>query len=170
MPAHNCPSAPCRARCLPPAAAAGASAAPPLVARACSCPPLHAPPAGGLHLLPLQGSKRDWHGRTLCFAGQEAAAAAKAGRPLDLRCVGARIDAGTRCCEGAQAAQPLVPNAETHTPFSSPPCAPAGVYNALPDPLTAFAADVKYVCSLYQVGRTSRRADWRIAWPSGSPG
>lgn len=30
----------------------------------------------------------------LCYGGQAAAAAAKVGRPLDLRCVAARIDAG----------------------------------------------------------------------------
>jgi hypothetical protein len=31
-----------------------------------------------------------------------------------------------------------------------PPRAPAGVYSALPSPLAAFAADIRYACSLYQ--------------------
>lgn len=67
----------------------------------------------------IQGSKlKKGDGRMLCYGGQAAAAAAKWGRPLDLRGVAARID--------------------------------AGVYTALPDPVAAFSADVKYAASLLQ--------------------
>ncbi|KAL4854865.1 Methyl-CpG-binding domain protein 2 [Chlorella vulgaris] len=59
-------------------------------------------------------------GRVLSYGGQAAAAAAKFGRPLDLKCIAARID--------------------------------AGVYCALPQPLAAFASDLKYACSLVQAG------------------
>ncbi|EFN52450.1 hypothetical protein CHLNCDRAFT_54503 [Chlorella variabilis] len=67
----------------------------------------------------IQASKmKKGDGRVLCYGGQAAAAAAKFGRPLDFKCIAARVD--------------------------------AGVYTALPDPLAAFAADVKYAASLYQ--------------------
>jgi hypothetical protein len=43
----------------------------------------------------IQASKlKKGDGRVLCYGGQAAAAAAKFGRPMDLRCVAARIDAG----------------------------------------------------------------------------
>ncbi|KAL4421600.1 hypothetical protein ABPG75_010891 [Micractinium tetrahymenae] len=69
----------------------------------------------------IQASKmKKGDGRVLSYGGQAAAAAAKWGRPLDLRGIAARID--------------------------------AGVYTALPDPLSAFAADVRYAAQLVQAG------------------
>ncbi|KAL4450242.1 hypothetical protein ABPG77_010911 [Micractinium sp. CCAP 211/92] len=69
----------------------------------------------------IQASKmKKGDGRVLSYGGQAAAAAAKWGRPLDLRGIAARID--------------------------------AGVYTALPDPLAAFAADVRYAAQLVQAG------------------
>ncbi len=43
-----------------------------------------------IHVEPAAGKT----GRLLCFDGGHAAAAAKVARPLELRCVAARVDAG----------------------------------------------------------------------------
>lgn len=158
-------------------------------------------------------------GRVLSFSGQAAAAAAKWGRPLDLRGIAARIDAGEaplpgwalarvvrrsrwrQLCELPALFDPPEPStaqlpasraragmlAVCFRPCSAPflpkslcvcllmsrrlPQRPnaflgsaclllqppslhplAGVYTALPDPLAAFAADVRYAAQLVQAG------------------
>ena len=49
-------------------------------------------------------------GRVLCYGGQAAAAAAKFGRPLDFKCIAARVDAGGWGC-GSRAEVVLAPHA-----------------------------------------------------------
>lgn len=71
---------------------------------------------------------RGRHGRVLCFGGAAAAAALKWGRPLDLRCIAARVD--------------------------------AGLYSCLPEPLEAFAADIRYVCELYNAAAAKASSDF----------
>ena len=123
----------------------------------------------------IQASKlKKGDGRVLCYGGQAAAAAAKFGRPMDLRSVAARIDAGCCrrvagccCCCNRLWPRQIGMSCLLHTRGSllvwqltglpapgpwalAPPRAPAGVYSALPSPLAAFAADIRYACSLYQ--------------------
>ena len=59
--------------------------------------------------LSLQLKRGD--GRVLSYGGQAAAAAAKVGRPLDLRGISARIDAGAvdwAACEAVERALPAL--------------------------------------------------------------
>lgn len=84
-----------------------------------------------MQLANLKGEKGGKSARLLCFQGQGAAAAQKSGRPLDLRAVAARVDAGLY----ARSADPL-------SPFVADICYVCGLHQqAANKHTTGFAAE-----------------------------